>query len=183
MSNYRRAQTAGGSYFFTVVAYRRRPILTHPESRRILREAIAQVRREYPFEIDAWVLLPEHIHCIWTLPPGDKDFSKRWGLIKAIFSRQTLDLFHREEWVNESKEKHHESTLWQRRFWEHQIRDPEDSSRHVDYIHWNPVRHRQDSRVSDWPYSTFHRYVEQGIYPPDWGGGKNASLAGDDFGE
>jgi putative transposase len=183
MSNYRRAQTPGGSYFFTVVTYRRRPLLTHAESRRILHNVIAQVRSEYPFQVDAWVLLPEHLHCIWTLPPGEADFSKRWGLIKAGFSKQARDLFRREAWINPSRAKHRESTIWQRRFWEHQIRNEEDFNRHIDYIHWNPVKHGHVARVADWPYSTFHRFVEKGIYSLDWGGGEAPALDASDFGE
>ena len=170
MANYRRARTPGGSYFFTVVTYRRQPLLIQPESRRILREIVREVRRQYPFIIDAWVLLPEHMHCIWTLPPGDIDYSKRWGLIKAGFSKQASEMFKRVEWISPSKARHRESTLWQRRFWEHQIRDQSDFNRHVDYIHWNPVKHGHVARVIDWPYSTFHRDVQAGIYPKDWGG-------------
>lgn len=98
------------------------------------------MRKEYPFVIDAWVLLPEHMNCIWTLPPGDRDFSKRWGIIKAQFSKAAKGLLRREAWINESKAKHRESTVWQRRFWEHQIRDQDDFNRHVEYIHWNPVK-------------------------------------------
>ena len=98
--------------FFTVVAYWRRPLLTHAESRRILRSIIAQVRRAYPFQIEAGVLLPEHLRCIWILPPGDADFLKRWGLIKAGFSKQACALFRQEAWINPSKARHRESTLW-----------------------------------------------------------------------
>ena len=178
MSNYRRAQTPGGSYFFTVVTYRRQPLLVDPESRRILRTIIQQVRKEYPFTIDAWVLLPEHMHCMWTLPTGDADYSKRWGLIKAGFSKATQALLKRPEWINRSKAKHRESTIWQRRFWEHQIRDQEDFNRHMDYIHWNHVKHGHVSRVADCPFSTFHRYAAQGVYPPDWTGGETTPGAG-----
>ncbi len=176
MSQYRRMRTEGGSYFFTVVTYRRQPLLIHPESRQILRTAIQQVRQVYPFEIEAWVLLPEHTHCVWTLPAGDSDYSKRWGMIKAAFSKQTRHLFRREEWMNKSKIKHRESTIWQRRFWEHQIRNQEDFNRHVDYIHWNPVKHGHVVRVVDWPFSTFHRYVRAGMYPESWCGGDTATF-------
>jgi putative transposase len=123
MPNYRRTNSPGATIFFTVVTYRCRPLLTLTESREMLRRVIIEVRRQHPFDIDAWVLLPEHIHCIWTLPPGDRDFSKRWGLIKAGFSKQAHPLFHRSEWITQSKVKHRESTIWQRRFWEHQVRD------------------------------------------------------------
>lgn len=183
MSNYCRAQSPGGSYFFTVVTYRRQPLLTRPESRRILREAIRQAQQRMPFTIDAWVLLPEHLHCIWTLPQGDSDFSKRWGLIKAGFSKAARELFRQELWINTSKAKQRESTVWQRRFWEHQLRDQADFNRHVDYVHWNPVKHGLVAHAVDWPYSTFHRYVAKGIYPADWGGGDANDVDETEFGE
>ena len=170
MSNYRRAKTPGGSYFFTVVTDRRQPLLTLAESRAILRSMIRETRQKHPFAIDAWVLLPEHLHCIWTLPPGDTDYSTRWGIIKGGFSKQARKLFRRPEWINRSKAKHRESTIWQRRFWEHEIRDQDDFNRHFDYIHWNPVKHRHVARAVDWPYSTFHQYVAQGVYLANWGG-------------
>ena len=157
MSNYRRAKTPGGSYFFTVVTYRRQPLLTLAESRAIPRSMIRETRQKHPFVIDAWVLLPEPLHCIWTLPPGDTDYSTRWGIIKGGFSKQARKLFQRPEWINRSKAKHRESTIWQRRFWEHEIRDQDDFNRHFDYIHWNPVKHRQVAPAIDWPYSTFHQ--------------------------
>ncbi len=183
MPNYRRTQSPGATFFFTVVTYRRQPLLTLPESRQILRRVIVEVRRRYPFHVDAWVLLPEHVHCIWTLPAGDRDFSKRWGLIKAGFSKQAAVLFHRPEWTTASKAKHRESTIWQRRFWEHQIRGQNDFNRHVDYIHWNPVKHGHVQRAADWPYSTFHRYVAEGVYTQDWGGANEDPFDGRDFGD
>ena len=140
MSHYRRARTFGGSYFFTVVTYRRQPLLIHPESRQILREVIQRVQQQYPFVVDAWVLLPDHTHCVWTLPSGDSDYSKRWSLIKSGFSKRAGELFKREDWINKSKVKHRESTIWQRRFWEHSIRNQEDFNRHIDVfigIQWN----------------------------------------------
>ena len=141
MPSYLRAKTPGTKFFFTVVTYGRREILTGPISRQILREVIKEVRQRYPFEIDAWVLLPDHLHCLWTLPAGDEDFSKRWGLIKAGFSRKAKEILHRQELMTDSKERHRENTLWQRRFWEHQIRNEKDFERHFDYIHYNPVKH------------------------------------------
>jgi len=169
MPRYRRATTPGGTYFFPVVIYRRREILAEPESRVLLREVIDTVKQRHPFNIDAWVLLPDHLHSIWTLPPGDSDYAKRWGMIKAGFSKQAKNLFHREEWLNDSKAKRRESTIWQRRYWEHQIRNEQDYQRHMDYLHYNPVKHGWVKRAIDWPYSTFHRYVKQGIYAEDWG--------------
>lgn len=170
MANYRRACEPGGTFFFTVVTCRRGIIFDKPESRRILREIVQEVRQRRPFTNDAWVLLPEHLHCIWTLPKETSDFSARWGLIKSGFSKRTRSLFHVEEWINDSKLKHRESTIWQRRFWEHQIRTEEEYQAYMDYIHYNPVKHGLVRSALDWPYSTFHRYVRLGIYPENWGG-------------
>ncbi len=170
MANYRRARASGGTFFFTVVTYRRRPVFDRPESRLALREVTQNVRQRHPFSIDAWVLLPEHLHCIWTLPKDSSDFSLRWGLIKSGFSKRTKALFHVKEWMNHSKLNHRESTLWQRRFWEHLIRSDEEYKAYMDYIHYNPVKHGYVKRALDWPYSTFHRYVKSGIYPEHWGG-------------
>jgi len=167
MSNYRRAWTKGGCFFFTVVTHDRRPWLCAPAARTVLRHAIETVRRKHPFRIDAWVLLPDHLHCIWTLPDGDVDFSLRWRLIKLITSRQYGDRVT--STINVSRRKRGETGLWQRRFWEHRIRDGADFSAHCDYIHYNPVRHGLCLKPWEWPYSTFRRFVEQGIYPSDWG--------------
>lgn len=170
MSNYRRAKVAGGKFFFTVVSYRRQPILCDAPFRDALRAAITSVRRVRPFSIDAWVLLPDHLRCIWTLPPEDGDFSTRWSLIKRDVSLAIGARFRRDEWLSGSKLKHRESTIWQRRFWEHCIRDDEDYRNHVDYIHFNPVKHGLVSRAADWPHSTYHRFAQAGIYLPDWAG-------------
>ena len=170
MSRYRRAIIAGGIFFFTVVAYRRQPILCDEAIRTALREAVLSVRRSKPFAIDAWVLLPDHLHCVWTLPADDDDFSGRWSLIKSAVSRVVGAQYRRAEWQNVSKLKRREATIWQRRFWEHCIRDENDLQRHVDYLHFNPVKHGLVSRVSDWPHSTFHRFVAEGKYPIDWAG-------------
>ena len=170
MPNYRRVRNNGSAYFFTVVTYHRKPIFNSPEAIKHLRDVIVEVRHEHPFSIDAWVLLPDHMHCIWTLPDGDQDYSKRWGLIKSGFSKRARDLSSAN--MNSiSRIRHREAAIWQRRFWEHQIRDQEDLNRHIDYIHYNPVKHGLVQRVQDWPFSTFHRYVKAGIYPLDWGGG------------
>lgn len=168
MSNYRRSLTTGGTFFFTVVTYRRQKFLCEEPSRQLLRQAIMQVRATQPFIIDAWVLLPDHMHCIWTLPEGDHDFSKRWGRIKALFSKNSKHTLYQEKWINESKKRHGESTLWQRRFWEHEIRDEKDFNNHLDYIHYNAVKHGLVENVKDWPYSSFFRYVREGGYPMNW---------------
>lgn len=156
MSRYRRANTQGGSYFFTVVSYRRQAVLCDEPIRYALRKAIQETRLKYPFSIDAWVLMPDHLHCIWRLPEGDRDYSKRWSLIKRSISIICADSYNKQKWLNGSKKKHRESTLWQRRFWEHQIRDQQDFNRHLDYIHYNPVKHGLCERADAWPYSTLH---------------------------
>lgn len=182
MPNYRRTRTTGGTYFFTVVTGERRKILTAPESRLALRNAINTARLQYPFIVEAWVLFPEHLHCIWTLPEGDKDYSKRWGLIKAGFSKQMRKTLHDDARLTGSKQMHRETTIWQRRFWEHSIRDEEDFRQHMDYVHYNPLRHGLVTHVKDWPYSTFHRYAAMGVYPENWG--RNVALNVDgEFGE
>ena len=173
MSHYRRAIVPGGTFFFTVVTYRRQPILCDAPIRAALRDAIGKVRRSKPFAIDAWVLMPDHLHCVWTLPPGDHDFSGRWSLIKRGVSRAIGRQYRRPELLGASKLKHRESTIWQRRFWEHRIRDDEDMRRHIDYLHFNPVKHGLVANVADWPHSTFHRFDANGIYPVNWAGGND----------
>lgn len=168
MSRYRRAGSIGASYFFTVVSFRRQPILCDEPVRLALRQAIQQVRLHRPFEIDAWVLLPDHLHCIWTLPADDGDFSSRWMIIKRQVSLACRDLYLRTDWLSPSRQKHRDSTIWQRRFWEHRIRDDADMERHCDCIHFNPVKHGHAACVGDWPHSTFHRFVRDEIYPTDW---------------
>ena len=167
MPRYRRALT-GTSYFFTVVTHRRRPILCDEPVRIALREAIEQVRCRYPFTTDAIVLMPDHLHCIWTLPDGDSDFSLRWSQIKHHVSYACGQLYSTA--LSKSRQRQRTASIWQRRFWEHQIRDETDMERHVDYIHFNPVKHGLVAAASDWPYSSFGRFVRNGIYPADWGG-------------
>jgi putative transposase len=170
MSRYRRAKQEGGTFFFTVVTYRRRHLFDQPVARHVLREVIQKVREKHPFLIDAWVLLPDHLHCIWTLPLDDYNYSLRWNLIKSTFSRESKLLYHDLECSSDSRRVRREAAIWQRRFWEHQIRDDQDYRIHVDYIHYNPVKHGWVTRVKEWPFSTFHRFVSAKIYPENWGG-------------
>ncbi|MFN3397300.1 MAG: REP-associated tyrosine transposase [Sulfurimicrobium sp.] len=164
MSNYTRAFTPGGTFFFTVnLADRSKSLLTGNIDK--LRASLRLVRERHPFHIDAIVVLPEHLHTIWTLPPGDTDYPTRWALIKAGFSR-TLP---RVERVASSRIAKGERGIWQRRYWEHQIRDEDDYARHVDYIHYNPVKHGHTKAPMAWPHSSLHRYVRDGILPVDWG--------------
>ena len=162
MSNFRRNYQAGGTYFFTVVSKNRAPIFTQPHVRALLKSAIEYTRVQRPFEVDAWVLLPDHLHTIWTLPEGDADYSTRWQNIKRWVSREMGQ------------------TIWQPRFWEHTIRDERDFQQHMDYVHYNPVKHGLSNTAADWAYSTFHRHVKLSNYPPDWGGANELEIPYDD---
>jgi putative transposase len=181
MATFRRALTSGATYFFTVNTYQRQAILTEPTFYQALKQSIRTVRQTHPFEIDAFVLLPDHLHCMWTLPQGDADYALRWNIIKRLVSQQTRHLLATN--ISPSRSKRSELSLWQRRFWEHQIRDDDDAERYVAYIHWNPVKHGYVKQVVDWPYSSFHRFVRRGIYPVNWGGTLADQREGDGFGE
>ena len=153
---YRRSFVPGGSFFFTVVTAQRRPVFTSPEMVDVLRCALRAVRQARPFKINAMVVLPEHLHCIWTLPAGDADYMIRWRLIKTWFTKHCDPVLRGRD-------------VWQKRYWEHVLRDEHDYARHLDYIHYNPVKHGLAASVGDWPYSSFQRFVKAGVYPPDWG--------------
>jgi len=170
MSRYRRANVPGGCYFFTVVAERRQRILTDEPVRVALRAAIEKVRLRYPFTINAWVLLPDHLHTIWTLPFNDADFALRWRLIKTYVTRACGELYVNPQILTERRTAKKCGTIWQHRYWEHLIRDDEDFKKHMDYLHFNPVKHQLVGAVHEWPYSSFHRYVGQGVYHPNWVG-------------
>jgi REP-associated tyrosine transposase len=169
MSQYRRWYVPGGMYFFTVVTHKRRPILTTSLGRELLRQALTAAQVKRPFEVFAIVLLPDHLHCIWTLPVGDSDYSIRWANIKESFTRNFLDHGGQEAPISRSKVRHRERGVWQRRFWEHVIQNEDELIRCADYIHWNPVKHGLVTRVRDYPWSSFHRFVESGDYTLDWG--------------
>ncbi|MGZ5069753.1 MAG: REP-associated tyrosine transposase [Methylobacter sp.] len=175
MPNYRRAFIPGGTWFFTVNLLQRHHNDLLIREIDLLRETVRQVREKYPFQIDAWVVLPEHLHCVWTLPPGDSDFSLRWRLIKSGFSRK----LPKNERLSAVRKAAGERGIWQRHYWEHFIRDDADFQHHIDYVHVNPLKHGHVRRVIDWPYSTFHRYVAQGIYPSHWCGDIDAIVRGD----
>lgn len=165
--NYRRAKTEGGTFFFTLVTYNRRPFLCEPENVDLLREAIKVVKRKHPFILKAIVLMPDHLHCIWTLPRGDWDFSSRWRLIKGEFTRR-CDRKIKEQ-PSFSRQRKKEQAIWQRRFWEHQITDEQDFIRHVEYVHYNPVKHGYVKSPKEWKFSSFDKYVDRGIYDQNWG--------------
>jgi len=163
---YRRANIQGGCYFFTVALANRQSALL-VEHIDTLRKAFRQVRQRHPFEIVAMLVMPEHLHAVWQLPPDDADFALRWALIKSAFSRA----IPKHEYIRPSHESKRERGIWQRRYWEHLIRDDEDLARHVDYIHYNPVKHGLVQRAADWPYSSIHRYVRLGWVKENWGDG------------
>lgn len=164
MPDYRRMRVPGGCYFFTVNIMDRRQslLIDHID---VLREVFHRVKSRYFFHIDAVVILPDHLHTIWTLPLGDERFDVRWNLIKRAFSRE----LPQREPISTSRSRRRERGIWQRRYWEHTLTDEDDYRQHVDYIHYNPVKHGHAARPIDWPYSSFHRYVKAGILPTDWG--------------
>lgn len=164
---YRRAWIEGGSFFFTVVTAERRPLFVSTKAVDALRMVFRVVRTRHPFDIDAMVVLPDHLHCIWSLPEGDADFATRWRLIKTWFTKHydpALRIV-----LNRARSEHAQQPLWQHRYWEHALRDEADKARHMDYIHFNPVKHGLVESAGEWPYSSFRRCVASGLYPPDWG--------------
>jgi putative transposase len=169
MPNYRRLTVAGGTYFITQVTYQRGAWLCSDIGRKALREAIAKVRENYPFDINAFVLLPDHFHCLLTLPDNDKDFSVRLRLIKTYVTKYYGEQLGVDRVVSLSRQKRKESNLWQRLFWEHLIRDERDYALHCDYIHYNPVKHGLCLKPQDCPFSSIHRFIAEGVYPSDWG--------------
>jgi putative transposase len=165
MSRYRRAKIEGGTYFFTVtLADRSSDLLVRHIDR--LRNAYVSAQRRLPFQTIAICVLPDHLHAVWSLPPDDSSFPLRWNLIKSGFLRGLPGRADRAR----SKLSKREKGIWQLRYWEHAIRDDTDLARHVDYIHFNPVKHGYVNRACDWPHSSFHRFVAEGILPADWGG-------------
>ena len=164
MTSYRRSHTPGATWFFTVNLAERRGNTRLVDHIDALRDAFARTRARHPFHIEAIVVLPDHLHCLWRLPPGDGDYATRWSLIKAGFSR-TLPPGER---ISASRRKRGERGIWQRRFWEHQIRDERDFERHTDYIHYNPVKHGHATTAAAWPHSSFHAFVAKSVYAPDW---------------
>lgn len=164
MRRYIRARVSRGTYFFTVNLAERRDNRLLVERIDALRDAFRATKRKHPFRLEALVVLPEHLHALWTLPEGDADFATRWALIKARFSRSIVPT----EYRSDSRLRRRERGIWQRRYYEHLIRDEADFARHVDYVHWNPVKHGWVARVGDWPHSSFHRFVQRGDLPADW---------------
>ena len=178
MSNYKRVKLAGRTYFFTVVTFQRSPLFATPLARRCLREAWFRTCRSYPITTDAICVNPEHLHCLWTLPEADSEYALRWRMIKGLFSKIYLAAGGTQGHRNSSRRRKGEAALWQRRFWEHCIRDEEDLRKHMDYIHFNPVKHGLVSSAADWPWSSFGRYVRMGWYDAEWGSTEPKGLLG-----
>jgi len=160
---YRRAWLSGGTYFFTVNLAERSCTLLVDHVQH-LRNTVRKVKEAHPFDILAWVVLPDHLHVIWRLPENDADNATRWMLIKAGFSRSLPE----GEWIRPSRQRKGERGIWQRRYWEHLIRDEQDCARHMDYVHYNPVKHGYVARASEWAYSSIHRYIRQGCLSQNW---------------
>lgn len=171
---YRRDYTHGASYFFTLVTFHRKPLFDQAERVADLRKAFSEEMARRPFFIDAIVIMPDHIHAIWTLPLNDADYSIRWRNIKRTFTL-AIPQDQRPK-VMGSRQRKQEQAIWQRRFWEHRLRDEKDFNRHVDYIHYNPVKHGNVALPVDWKFSSIHRYIRNEIISPDWGNSPVASF-------
>lgn len=168
MSHYRRKKVFGGYCFFTVFAYKRREFLTDDAVRPLLKEAFYDVRQKLPFKTHAFCLLPNHLHCLWQMPTESCDYSKRGSIIKRTFSKKYLAAGGEELQQSNSRRKKRESGVWQRRFWEHFIRDREDFYNHMHYIHYNPVKHEYCEHPEQWPYSTYQTYRDKIYHGFDW---------------
>jgi putative transposase len=170
MPNFRRNWLSGGTFFFTVVTAGRVPLFRDQEARRLLGDCLREERRIRPFDLQAVVLLPDHLHAIWTLPSGDFDYPIRWSSIKSRFTHEWLKCGSASESErSEAQRRERRRGIWQSRYMEHTIRDEDDWIQHANYIHFNPVRHGLARCPKDWPWSSFLRYVRSGDYPLDWG--------------
>ena len=167
MSDYHRVYLNGGTYFFTVVTYMRYPVFRDETAIKLLKNCFTNIKKKYPFSIDAIVIMPDHLHTIWSLPDNDSDYSKRWQQIKSNFSRHYIG--NKPEYVAKSIIDKREKGIWQRRFWEHVIHNQEDFNSHCDYIHYNPVKHGVVDSPSLWKHSSFNKFMKNGLYGVDWG--------------
>jgi putative transposase len=183
MPEYRRMIYPGGTYFFTLVTYQRQNIFSTSKPISLFYESIERVRTLHPFTVEAYCILPNHIHFIWRLPNGDSNYSMRISQIKRRFSKLFVQELEMPSGISKSRNKRGELTIWQRRFWEHWIRDEDDLNRHIDYIHFNPVKHGLVDRVCEWKDSSFHDYVNAGFYDPSWGQGYHIDEKKYKFGE
>jgi len=183
MSDYRRWRVEGGTYFFTLVTHSRAPLFANETARTILGEKIRECQDAWPFEVNAIVLLSEHLHAMWTLPSGDANYSRRWAWIKKEFTKAWLANGGVEQRISEYRRQRGDHGVWQPRYWEHTIDNEHDFDRHFDYIHYNPVKHELASSPADWPHSSFHRWVKAGVYDAEWGAAHHGPLPLDDLNE
>ena len=168
MPNYRRAYIPGGMFFFTLVTNQRRPLFASTAACSILGNCVREAKEKWPFDVVAMVLLPDHLHAIWSLPSGDCNYSLRWSWIKKEFTKRWLQVFSEEASISPGRQRERRRGIWQPRFWEHTIEDEEDFDRHFDYVHYNPVKHGLVRCPHEWPHSSFHRWVKAGVYPWHW---------------
>ena len=168
MSHYKRWYREAGTYFFTVVTYKRQRLFADQKARDILHEAIGWVQQRHPFQIVGMVLLPDHLHCLWRMPEDDGDFSRRWSMIKRRFTLSWKSAGRTIIPVKPNQRARRQQGIWLPRFWEHLIRDQQDMANHMDYIHFNPTKHGWVACPHLWPHSTFHRWVNEGAYREDW---------------
>lgn len=177
MPDYRRAYMPGGTFFFTVVTANRSPLFQDARAVSLFGACLRECRRRWPFQIPAIVVLPDHLHTVWSLPAADTNYSQRWGWIKKEFTGRWLALGRTESKLSTARRREGRRGVWQPRFWEHTISDDEDFELHFDYIHYNPVKHGWVTRVADWPHSSFHRWVRAGVYPASWADGDALAIA------
>jgi putative transposase len=168
MPNFRRAWVPGGSFFFTVVTDRRRRLFSSERARCLLGEKLRACQAAWPFTINAIVLLPDHLHAIWSLPSGDAAYPARWAWVKKEFTKAWLAGGGSELSISSARSKEERRGVWQPRFWEHTLESDHDFDRHFDYVHYNAVKHGYVACPSAWPHSSFHRWVREGVYPADW---------------
>lgn len=168
MPDFRRHFHPGGTFFFTVITHQRTPFLCDPPARLLLRKVVRRCQTRWPFTMEAVVLLPDHLHAIWTLPPGDAEYSKRLGWIKKEFTRIWLISDSASPRQTQRRGRDRYRSVWQRKFWEHTMRSDVDFRRHMDYIHFNPIKHGLARCPHEWPWSSFHRWVRQGVYDQGW---------------
>ncbi len=174
MSDYRRWFVAGGTFFFTVVVHRRRRLFDNLQAVALLGKVMRECHVKWPVTVNAIVLLPDHLHAMWTLPTGDTEYPKRWGGTKKEFTKAWLTTVGQavpdnSSFLSTARQRERRRDVWQPRYWEHTVKDENDFERHFDYIHWNPVKHGHARCPHEWPHSSFHRYVERGVYDRHWG--------------
>lgn len=168
MPNWRRAHVPGGSYFFAVVTDRRAPLFRDAPARRLSGRLIQRCQLRWPFSINALVLLPDHLDAIWSLPPGDDEYSKRCRWINEDPTKYWLRSGGQEQPQTAGRRRDRRRGVWQPKFWEHTLEDDDDFERHFDDVHDNPVKHGYVKCPRDWPWSSFHRWVRRGVNPIDW---------------